>query len=56
MVVHVGVTANVVDVKTGLEQNTNEFRFTWCKERGNPGPRKVVPQTYKGVVIFYCVF
>ncbi|KAF8800901.1 hypothetical protein BYT27DRAFT_7148173, partial [Phlegmacium glaucopus] len=28
IIVHVGVQANVVDVKTGSEQTTNDFRFT----------------------------
>ncbi|KAG6908041.1 hypothetical protein DXG01_006403 [Tephrocybe rancida] len=47
MLVHVGVKANVVDVKTGTEQTTNDFRFTWCRE-GEGVPRKVVPKTYQG--------
>lgn len=48
---HVGVTANVVDVKTGKEQTTNEFRFTWCKDTHADErwiQRRVVPKTYKG--------
>jgi acyl-coenzyme A thioesterase 9 len=33
----------------GLEQTTNDFRFTWCPEgREEASPRKVVPKTYKG--------
>ncbi|KAG6845152.1 hypothetical protein H0H87_012948 [Tephrocybe sp. NHM501043] len=48
MLVHVGVKADVVDVRTGLEQNTNDFRFTWCRDHGEGVPRKVVPKTYKG--------
>lgn len=52
MLVHVGVTANVVDVKTGSEQTTNEFRFTWCKHEGDPPPRKVVPKTYKEAMLW----
>jgi acyl-coenzyme A thioesterase 9 len=35
-------------VKTGSEQTTNDFRFTWCRESGEPLKRIVVPQTYKG--------
>jgi len=51
MVVHVSVTANVVDVQSGAEQTTNEFRFTWGKEHkvGEAAfNRRVVPKTYKG--------
>ena len=47
---HVAVTANVVDVETGNELTTNEFRFTWCRD-DSPAvvPRRtVVPKTYKG--------
>jgi hypothetical protein len=47
---HVGVKANVVDVRTGLEQTTNDFRFTWCKDVGDSVPRKVVPKTYQGKI------
>ncbi|KAF9009194.1 Thioesterase/thiol ester dehydrase-isomerase [Hymenopellis radicata] len=53
LTVHVGVTANVVDVKTGAEHTTNEFRFTWCKEEDAQAiARKVVPRTYKGMSCF----
>ena len=46
---HVGVKANVVDVRTGTEQLTNDFRFTWCREKGEePLKRMVVPMTYQG--------
>ncbi|KAF7307702.1 hypothetical protein MKEN_01130200 [Mycena kentingensis (nom. inval.)] len=60
LIVHVGVTANVVDVQTGEERTTNEFRFTWCRDE-EPAlvpQRKVVPRTYKGAVsrIFRLVF
>lgn len=41
--------ANVVDVQTGLEQTTNDFRFTWCKDEGHGVARKVVPKTYQGM-------
>ncbi|KAL1745480.1 HotDog domain-containing protein [Schizophyllum fasciatum] len=46
VLVHVGVTANVVDVRTGKEETTNEFRFTWSREDGEPLNRTVVPRTY----------
>ncbi|KAJ7590728.1 Thioesterase/thiol ester dehydrase-isomerase [Mycena floridula] len=52
MIAHVGVTANVVDVQTGTEQTTNEFRFTWCKEKGQALPRIVVPKTYKETMLW----
>lgn len=45
---HVGVKANVVDVRTGREQLTNDFRFTWCREDGESLGRMVVPMTYEG--------
>ncbi|KAI0748818.1 HotDog domain-containing protein [Irpex lacteus] len=45
--IHVGVKATVIDIKTGLEELTNDFRFTWCKEEGEPVPRTVVPMTYQ---------
>ncbi|KAL0575464.1 hypothetical protein V5O48_006499 [Marasmius crinis-equi] len=48
---HVGVTANVVDIKTGSEQTTNDFRFTWCKEDGKE-TRKVVPRTYQEAMLW----
>lgn len=50
--VHVGVQANVVDVKTGFEQTTNDFRFTWCREGDEALPRKVVPKTYKEAMMW----
>ncbi|KAG5640978.1 hypothetical protein DXG03_006471 [Asterophora parasitica] len=52
MLVHVGVKANVVDVKTGSEQTTNDFRFTWCRDVGEAIPRKVVPKTYKEAMLW----
>ncbi|TFK47256.1 Thioesterase/thiol ester dehydrase-isomerase [Heliocybe sulcata] len=45
--VHALVQANVVDVKTGQEQTTNNFRFTWCGEEGQSLGRQVVPKTYQ---------
>jgi acyl-coenzyme A thioesterase 9 len=47
----VAVTANVVDVQTGSERTTNEFRFTWCRDDNAASispKRQVVPKTYKG--------
>ncbi|KAL9710573.1 hypothetical protein Ac2012v2_006111 [Leucoagaricus gongylophorus] len=51
--VHVGVKASVVDVATGSEQTTNDFRFTWVHKnvKGSPIPRQVVPRTYQGQFI-----
>lgn len=46
---HVGVQANVVNVATGKEQTTNDFRFTLCTDQNIPLTRKVVPKTYKGL-------
>ncbi|KAF8525581.1 Thioesterase/thiol ester dehydrase-isomerase [Hysterangium stoloniferum] len=44
--VHITVRADVVDVTTGIELTTDDFRFTWCDEHGPPLDRKVVPKTY----------
>ncbi|KAJ6570709.1 Thioesterase/thiol ester dehydrase-isomerase [Mycena sp. CBHHK59/15] len=55
MIVHVGVTANVVDVQTGHERTTNEFRFTWCRDDDVTIPtakRKVVPKTYQEAMLW----
>ncbi|KAF9644432.1 thioesterase thiol ester dehydrase-isomerase [Thelephora ganbajun] len=46
-IIHVRVEANVVDVSTGLEETTNDFRFTWALDDGPPLPRNVVPKTYE---------
>jgi acyl-coenzyme A thioesterase 9 len=46
---HVGVQANVVDVRTGHEETTNDFRFTWCPDDGAAVVRGVVPNTYRGM-------
>lgn len=46
---HVRVEANVVDVSTGLEETTNDFRFTWVVENGPPLSMNVVPKTYEGM-------
>ncbi|KAJ7656679.1 Thioesterase/thiol ester dehydrase-isomerase [Mycena rosella] len=52
MIVHVAVTANVVDVETGNERTTNEFRFTWCRDDNPIASRKVVPKTYKEAMLW----
>ncbi|KAI0776841.1 Thioesterase/thiol ester dehydrase-isomerase [Trametes elegans] len=44
--IHVWVHADVVNLETGTEQRTNDFRFTWCRENGEPLKRMVVPKTY----------
>jgi hypothetical protein len=49
---HVGVQANVVDVRTGHEETTNDFRFTWCPDDGAAVVRGVVPNTYRGMKEF----
>ena len=36
-----------MDTRTGTEQLTNDFRFTWCREDGEPLKRMVVPMTYQ---------
>ncbi|EIM85904.1 Thioesterase/thiol ester dehydrase-isomerase [Stereum hirsutum FP-91666 SS1] len=51
-IVHVRVLATVVDVETGKEEMTNDFRFTWCREEGPPLPRKVVPKTYSEAMLW----
>ncbi|PFH49311.1 hypothetical protein AMATHDRAFT_63445 [Amanita thiersii Skay4041] len=54
-IAHVGVRANVVDVKTGLEQTTNDFRFTWARGHRDEEarcPRKVVPKTYREAMLW----
>jgi len=50
--IHVGVQANVVDVATGKEQTTNDFRFTWCTDGAKPLTRNVVPKTYKEAMLW----
>ncbi|KAF7326874.1 hypothetical protein MVEN_02581300 [Mycena venus] len=54
MIVHVAVTANVVDVRSGEELQTNEFRFTWCRDdsASSVPRRKVVPKTYKEAMLW----
>ncbi|OAX32604.1 Thioesterase/thiol ester dehydrase-isomerase [Rhizopogon vinicolor AM-OR11-026] len=50
--VHVGVEANVMDVRTGHEETTNDFRFTWCPDDGAAVPRRVVPKTYQEAMLW----
>lgn len=45
-----GVKAKVVDINTGNEELTNDFRFTWCRDNGAPLQRCIVPMTYKGML------
>ncbi|THH07251.1 hypothetical protein EW145_g3509 [Phellinidium pouzarii] len=47
-VVNVSVQARIIDVKTGTEKHTNDFKFTWGETEpgGEPLRRMVVPQTY----------
>ena len=45
--------ASVVDVQTGQEETTNEFRFTWARDDGKSILRIVIPRTYEGKVHFY---
>lgn len=51
-VVHVGVQANVVDVRTGHEQTTNDFRFTWYPDDDTAVVRQVVPKTYQEAMLW----
>lgn len=45
---HVRVQANVVDVKSGREETTNDFRFTFAKDDSCHGMPRIVPRTYQG--------
>ncbi|KAG5219749.1 Thioesterase/thiol ester dehydrase-isomerase [Salix suchowensis] len=49
---HIGVKADVIDPKTGQEQTTNDFRFTWCRDHGPPLEKVVVPRTYRGSMLW----
>ena len=65
---HVFVKASVVDVESGLEQKTNDFKFTWCCDDETDHwstsqlkepiylQRMVVPQTYAGMSYILFVF
>ncbi|KAF7421031.1 hypothetical protein PC9H_011551 [Pleurotus ostreatus] len=52
VLVHIGVKADVIDPKTGQEQTTNDFRFTWCRDHGPPLEKVVVPRTYRGSMLW----
>ncbi|KAF4568343.1 hypothetical protein EYR40_010253 [Pleurotus pulmonarius] len=52
VLVHIGVKADVIDPKTGEEQTTNDFRFTWCRDHGPPLEKVVVPRTYRGSMLW----
>ncbi|TFK69794.1 Thioesterase/thiol ester dehydrase-isomerase [Pluteus cervinus] len=52
LLVHVGVEAKVVDPKTGSEQMTNDFRFTWHQPHIGAPPMMVVPKTYKEAMLW----
>lgn len=45
---NIRVQADVLDVATGEEKNTNEFHFTWGVEGPEPLKKTVVPVTYTG--------
>lgn len=36
-------------MRTGQEQTTNDFRFTWYPDDGAAVVRQVVPKTYQGM-------
>lgn len=46
---HVRVQANVIDVQTGQEETTNDFRFTFAQDDSHHGMPRIVPRTYQGV-------
>lgn len=46
---HVRVQANVVDVKTGQEETTNDFRFTLAKDDACHDMPIIIPRTYQGM-------
>ena len=52
---HSTVKADVVDVQSGKELTTNDFRFTWCDEEGPSLSRRVVPKTYQGIHRMLCL-
>lgn len=47
---HVRVQANVVDVKTGREETTNDFRFTFARDDGYHEVPRIIPRTYHGMI------
>lgn len=50
--VHVRVVAGVVNVQTGHEETTNDFRFTWARDDGKSTPRIIVPKTYQEAMLW----
>ncbi|KAI6146038.1 thioesterase thiol ester dehydrase-isomerase [Pisolithus tinctorius] len=50
--VHVRVVASVVNVQTGHEETTNDFRFTWARDDGKSTPRIIVPKTYQEAMLW----
>lgn len=50
---HVFVQAKTIDVKTGVEQHTNDFKFTWGESDPDNEPLKrvVFPETYAGKLL-----
>lgn len=49
---HVRVQANVVDINTGREETTNDFRFTFAKDDRRDEMPRIVPRTYQGMNAF----
>lgn len=43
----------MVDVKTGAEQTTNDFRFTWFPVTKPDSLRMVIPKSYKGMICHF---
>ncbi|GJF00381.1 thioesterase/thiol ester dehydrase-isomerase [Phanerochaete sordida] len=52
VLIHVTVKASAVDIETGKEETTNDFRFTWCREDGAALPRTVVPVSYQEAMMW----
>ncbi|KAI5993806.1 thioesterase thiol ester dehydrase-isomerase [Pisolithus orientalis] len=50
--VHVRVVASVVNVQTGHDETTNDFRFTWAGDDGKSTPRIIVPKTYQEAMLW----
>ncbi|KAG9311056.1 HotDog domain-containing protein [Chiua virens] len=53
--IHIRVQANVIDMKTGLEDSTNDFRFTFAvidDESERHETPKVVPRTYQEAMLW----
>ncbi|KAN0080039.1 HotDog domain containing protein [Tylopilus felleus] len=50
--VHVRVQANVIDVQTGQEETTNDFRFTFAQDDSHHGMPRIVPRTYQEAMLW----